>query len=208
MSNEKKRWRRAIRNQLTHSSLSLSADMTLREYSEVLYNFTRNIDLKVEDIDRTIINLAESIIAKFPMQEHEKTLLRYTATLLLEHVTGKISKPIENLYVNCGHCGAPTCLSKSGTNFICEICFARSTANDAGLPIGIPVQDDIRNERTRLHEQLDRLWNTKSERAFLYNKLAKALDIPVGKAHIGNICSMQEAESWDKAIKSLEVCHG
>ena len=92
----------------------------------------------------------------------------------------------------------------SGYCYFCTKCHAHvgTHKNRPRKAMGILADKPMRAWKMRCHKLFDSMWNNSKERDFLYNKLAKALDIPIDDCHFGyfDICMLQKAyriiKSW------------
>lgn len=75
----------------------------------------------------------------------------------------------------------------SGYCYFCTKCHAYvgTHKNKPRKALGILANREMRLWKRRCHGVFDVLWQNNKERNFLYNKLAKALDIPAEDCHFG-----------------------
>jgi len=133
--------------------------------------------------------------------------------------------------VICPYCEAPAELVDSeeiygqsyGMSWLCRPCWAYVGTHKNSkyhAPFGTLANKKLRELRKEAHRVFDPVWeNTSMSRRGAYNWLARTLEIPIKRAHIGQfnvaecqqvieVCNVNTTEIFKRISKSVEETNG
>ncbi|MDN2483950.1 hypothetical protein [Vibrio agarivorans] len=200
-------WRKIAKTQLALSGLPTVNEMEYRPYLTILFNLSL-AKFGHSDYAKINIGILQAEVQCFTEQNrgssHQPSLLWYALALLNDYLNQRKSNPFMGTVMDCGSCGASCFYHEESNRYSCCMCEASAEAGANRLPRAIPVIHSIRIERVRLHKRLDDLYVTSSERFKFYSHIASYLKQPLEHTHIGQVCSAEDVEAWDKAITNIE----
>lgn len=201
------KWRRLIKKQLAFSNLPTSNEMFYRQYVNIIFNIAASYELGDDIFKIERARLLPAIHNYFLKQQAlpwEKDIILYSAALLLDATENKKSPAFQGASLLCGECSLPVKINENGTRYVCPHCNAQVKSGPNKIPLGIPVLQELRIERNRLHERLDSIM--KGHKAIpvmrdkYYRELAYLLNKPYECTHIGLITTKAEVIKWDLAM--------
>ena len=207
---QKTKWRRLVKKQLFASGLPTDNEMSYRQYVNVIYQVSMFNDLgdDIYKIERkTLLNHLHQYLSKKSIYPWEQDLILYTSAILMDATEGKTTPAFQGASLFCGECSLPVKINAKGDRYVCPHCNAQVKSGPNKIPLGIPVLQDIRNARNRLHLRMDALMGRHKKSSMIrdqyYRGIAELLSTPYELTHIGLITSKIDIAKWDIAIDYL-----
>lgn len=204
---QKTKWRRLVKKQLVASSLPTENEMSYRQYVNVIYRVANYNSLgddlyKIER--KKLIACLHKYMDKKSVLPWEQDLTFYTSALLMDATEEKLTPAFQGASLFCGECYLPVKINQNGSRYVCAHCNAQVKAGPNRFPLGIPVLQEMRHERNRLHLRMDSIMGHHKKIASMrdkyYRELANVLDMPYELVHIGLITTQSDVVKWDLAM--------